>query len=113
MAVTTVGLAGWGSRAGVSALVGAGIGIAATTFMAFAMLRHGPGVSAQRVAWSFFSGWFVKVALTLAMLVAALQSPRIVGFPLLAGYAATYIGYWAAAARWSAPRVDGNFGVAD
>ena len=113
MAAATVSLVGWGSRAGVSALVGAGIGIAATTFMAFAMLRHGLGVSAQRVTWSFFSGWFVKVALTLTMLVAALQSPRIVGFPLLAGYAATYIGYWAAAARWSAPRADGNFGVAD
>lgn len=113
MAVATVALAGWGMRAAVSALAGAGIGIAATAFMAVAMLRHGPGVSAQRVTWSFFSGWIVKVTLTIALLVAALGSPGIAGLPLLAGYAATYIGYWIGAARWGAPRTDGHCGVAD
>ena len=38
-------LAGWGARAAVSAATGAGIGIAATALMAFAMLRHGGGSS--------------------------------------------------------------------
>jgi F0F1-type ATP synthase assembly protein I len=52
-------LVAWGSRAAVSAAAGAGIGIAATALMAFAMLRHGDGASLQRVAWSFFSGWLV------------------------------------------------------
>ena len=64
-------LAVWGPRAGVSALLGAGIGIAATSLMAFAMLRHGEGANPQRVAWSFFSGWVVKVAFTVALLVVA------------------------------------------
>ena len=34
-----------GSRAGASALLGAGIGVAATSLMAFAMLRHGEGAT--------------------------------------------------------------------
>ena len=66
-------LAVWGSRAGASALLGAGIGIAATSLMAFAMLRHGAGASAQRVAWSFFSGWVVKVVFTVALLELGVQ----------------------------------------
>jgi ABC-type nitrate/sulfonate/bicarbonate transport system permease component len=78
-------LAVWGPRAGASALLGAGIGIVATSLMAFAMLRHGEGASAQRVAWSFFSGWVVKVAFTVALLVVAFRSPGVAAavYPLL------------------------------
>lgn len=101
------------ARAGASALIGAGIGIVATSLMAFAMLRHGAGASAQRVAWSFFSGWMVKVFLTIAMLVVALRSPRIAALPLLAGYAVTYVGYWFGATRGGAPKVNGKLGVSD
>lgn len=101
------------ARAGASALVGAGIGIVATSLMAFAMLRHGAGASAQRVAWSFFSGWMVKVFLTIAMLVVALRSPRVAALPLLAGYAVTYVGYWFGAARGGATKVNENLGVSD
>ena len=103
----------WDARAGVSALGGAGIGIVATSLMAFAMLRHGAGATAQRVAWSFFSGWMVKVAFTVAMLVVALRSPRIAALPLLAGYAVTYLGYWLGAARGGATRMNEKLGVSD
>lgn len=102
-----------GGRAGASALAGAGIGIVATSLMAFAMLRHGEGASAQRVALSFFSGWMVKVGFTVAMLVVALRSPRVAAMPLLAGYAATYLGYWLGAARGGTPKVNGKLGVSD
>lgn len=101
------------ARAGVSALIGAGIGIVATSLMAFAMLRHGAGANAQRVAWSFFSGWMVKVFFTIAMLVLALRSPRVAAMPLLAGYAVTYVGYWFGAVRGGATKVDENLGVSD
>jgi F0F1-type ATP synthase assembly protein I len=92
-------LALWGSRAGASALLGAAIGIVATSLMAFAMLRHGAGASAQRVAWSFFSGWLVKIAFTLALLVVALRSPGVDAAALLVAYVATFFGYWLGAAR--------------
>jgi ATP synthase protein I len=88
-----------GVHAGASALLGAGIGVVATSLMAFALLRHGDGASAQRVAWSFFSGWLVKVAFTVALLVLALRSRKVDAVPLLAAYAATFVGYWIGAAR--------------
>jgi len=106
-------LAVWGSRAGASALLGAGIGITATTLMAFAMLRHGEGASAQRVAWSFFSGWAVKVVFTLALLVVAFRSRQVDALPLLAAYVATFFGYWFGVARHGGQNTKRTFGVAD
>jgi ATP synthase protein I len=89
----------WGSRAGGSALVGAGIGVAATSLMAFAVLRHGAGASAQRVAISFFTGWLVKVGLTVALLVVALRSPQVDAVPMVVAYGVTFLGYWFGATR--------------
>jgi len=106
-------LAGWGARAAVSAVTGAGIGIAATALMAFAMLRHGDGASLQRVALSFFSGWLVKVGFTVAALVVAFGSPKVDAVPLLAAYVTTFLGYWFGVARWGGPRSKQTVGVAD
>lgn len=106
-------LAAWGSRAGASALLGAGIGIAATSLMAFAMLRHGEDADPQRVAWSFFSGWVVKVAFTIALLVLAFRSRRVEAGPLLAAYVATFFGYWFGAVRRGGQNTKRTFGVAD
>ena len=106
-------LAVWGSRAGASALLGAGIGIAATSLMAFAMLRHGAGASAQRVVWSLVSGWLVKVVFTVGLLVVAFQSPGVEAAPLLAAYIATFAGYWFGAARAGGQNTKQTFGVAD
>ena len=106
-------LAVWGSRAGASALLGAGIGIAATSLMAFAMLRHGEGADPQRVAWSFFSGWVVKIAFTLALLVLAFRSRGVDAAPLLAAYVATFFGYWFGAARCGGQKTKQTLGVAD
>ena len=79
----------------------------------FAMLRHGAGASVQRVAWSFFSGWAVKVFFTVAMLVVALESPRVDAMPLLAGYVTTFVGYWFGASRWGEPKANEKMGVSD
>jgi F0F1-type ATP synthase assembly protein I len=104
-------LAVWGPRAGASALLGAGIGIAATSMMAFAMLRHGAGADAQRVAWSFFSGWLVKIAFTLVLLVVAFRSPGVDAAPLLAAYVATFFGYAIGAVRKDGQNTKQTFGV--
>ena len=45
-----------GTRAGASALLGTAIGVAATTLMAFAMLRHGEGATLTRATSGFSSG---------------------------------------------------------
>jgi F0F1-type ATP synthase assembly protein I len=88
-----------GAGAGVSALLGTAIGVAATTLMAFAMLRHGEGVSATRAAVGFFTGWLVKVGFTVALLVTAFRSSKVEAVPLLAAYFVTFVGYWIGAAR--------------
>jgi len=103
----------WGARAAVSAATGAGIGVAATALMAFAMLRHGDGASAERLAWGFLTGWVVKVGFTVATLVLALRSPKVDAVPLIAGYAATFLGYWFGAARWGGNKTKRTLGVAD
>ena len=93
-----------GARAGASALLGAGIGVAATSLMAFAMLRHGEGASVS--AWPrrvSSLGWLVKVGLTVALLVMAFRSPNVEAVPLLAAYVATFFGYWFGAARLGEP----------
>jgi len=106
--VALVCLAGLGPRAGASALVGAGIGVAATSLMAFALLRHRADASAGRVALSFFSGWLVKVGLTVALLVLAFRSPRVEPVPMLVAYVATFLGYWLGAARASKAAAGGR-----
>src|SRR5512141_856102 len=98
-AVAAACLLGWGTRAGASALLGAGIGVAATSLMAFALLRHGENATAMRVALSFFVGWVVKVGFTGALLVMAFRSQKVEAVPLLAAYFATFLGYWLGAAR--------------
>jgi F0F1-type ATP synthase assembly protein I len=92
-----------GSRAGASALLGAGIGVAATSLMAFAMLRHGEGATLTRATVGFFLGWLVKVGFTIALLVTAFRSPNVEAVPLLAAYIATFFGYWFGAARLGGP----------
>jgi F0F1-type ATP synthase assembly protein I len=88
-----------GTRAGASALLGTAIGVAATSLMAFAMLRHGEGATLMRATIGFFLGWLVKVGFTIALLVLAFRSPNVEAVPLLAAYVATFFGYWFGAAR--------------
>ncbi|HET9693638.1 MAG TPA: ATP synthase subunit I [Steroidobacteraceae bacterium] len=97
--VATVCCAVAGVRAGASALLGTGIGVAATSLMALAMLRHGEGVSAVRATIGFLTGWLIKVGLTVALLVMAFRSPKVDAVPLLAAYVATFFGYWVGSAR--------------
>lgn len=89
------------AHAGASALLGAGIGVAATSLMAFAMLRPGEGASLTRVTLGFFSGWLVKVGFTVAVMVMAFRSQKVDAVPLLAAYVATFAGYWFGAVRVS------------
>jgi F0F1-type ATP synthase assembly protein I len=101
--VAAICLAIGGTRAGASALLGAAIGVAATTLMAFAMLRHGEGATLARATVGFFLGWLVKVGFTVALLVVAFRSPGVSPVPMLAAYVTTFVGYWIGAARLGGP----------
>ena len=103
-AVAAVCFAISGSRAGASALLGAGIGVAATSLMAFAMLRHGEGATLMRATIGFFLGWLVKVGFTIALLVIAFRSPNVEAVPLLAAYVATFLVTGLARPAWASPQ---------
>ena len=103
LGVAAVAAVGWGAAAASSALLGGGIGIAAATFMVLAVFRYPEGANAMRIAWGFYLGQFLKVALSVALLVMAFTSKGVVPLALLVAYAATFAGYWAAP-RLPAPR---------
>ncbi len=96
LAIAAVCAIGWGAAAAWSAAWGGGIGMAATALMALALFRQGEAAGALRAAGSFYLGQVLKVALTIALLVTAFRSPGIVPAALLAGYAASFAGYWTA-----------------
>ena len=98
ISLVTAGLAGLtgGARAGFSALLGGAMAMAATLVFVVALFRHPDGTPAGRVAWGFFVGWVLKVALTIGLLVLAFRSQNVVPVALLVGYAATYVAYWLA-----------------
>lgn len=87
---------GWGQEAANSALRGGGIGMAATALMVVAVFRYPEGASAARIAWGFYLGQFLKVALSIALLIVAFGAPGAVPAAVLAGYVATFAGYWGA-----------------
>jgi len=96
LGVAAVAALGWGAAAGRSALWGGGIGMAATAFMLLAVFRYPEGASAMRIAWGFYLGQFLKVALSIALLVVAFGTEGVVPLALLVAYVATFAGYWAA-----------------
>ena len=96
LGVAALAALGWGAAAGRSALWGGGIGIAATAFMLLAVFRYPEGASAMRIAWGFYLGQFLKVALSIALLVVAFGTEGVVPLALLVAYVATFAGYWAA-----------------
>ena len=95
---------GWGFWAGRSALLGGGVGVAATLLFAIALFRHREGTSAARVAWGFYLGQALKVLLTVALLALVFRSRGTAPLAVLAGYVATYLAYWITphgpASRW-------------
>jgi ATP synthase protein I len=96
LGVAALAALGWGSAAGRSALWGGGIGIAAAALMLLAVFRYPEGASAMRIAWGFYLGQFLKVALSIALLVVAFGTEGVVPLALLVAYVATFAGYWAA-----------------
>lgn len=104
LAVAALAGAGFGGSAARSALLGGGVGVAATLLFVIALFRHREGSSAARVAWGFYLGQALKVILTVALLALVFRSRGIAPLAVLAGYVATYLAYWftprGPASRW-------------
>ncbi len=100
-AATTIVLAaicliGFDARAAISALLGGGIGVAASLAMVLFMFRGAPGTDAKRILRGAYRGEGVKLALTVVLFVAVLKSYEVAALPFFVAYIATLLGYWIA-----------------
>jgi len=85
-----------GSRAGISALTGGAIGALASFYMVVSMFRHGPKTEPAKVLRSIYQGEFFKLVLTAGLFVLAIRFLEVSFGPMIGGFAATFIVYWAA-----------------
>jgi ATP synthase protein I len=92
VAVTLVCLLVWGRHACLSALAGAGTGVAANMYMTFKALQ--PARTPRRALGQLYLGQLVKVALTVALLLLAARMPHVSWPALLTAYAATLVVFW-------------------
>jgi ATP synthase protein I len=91
-AVALVCLLVWGRYACVSALVGAGTGVAANLYMTFRALQ--PARTPRRALGQLYLGQLIKVALTVALFMLAARLPHLSWPALLIAYAATLVVFW-------------------
>ncbi len=83
-----------GPHEAISALLGGGIGTAAS--LAMVALAFGPwaAASAERILVAFYTGEIAKLVLVVALFIAVLRWMRPSPGALLAAYGATFLVYW-------------------
>ncbi len=87
-----------GRWAAVSALLGGGIGTAASLAMALIAFSRRTPASAERMLAALYAGELAKLVLVVALLSAVLWWLRPAPGALLAAYGATFLVYWIALA---------------
>lgn len=92
----------WGARHGESALTGGAIGVVANLFMTVTALR--PSGSAGAALGRMLFGQFLKVAVTVALVVIVARTGRVAWPAFIATYVATLVVFWLVPAL-SAPRL--------
>ena len=88
-------LIGSDARAAASALIGGGVGVAASLAMVIVMFR-GANADPKRVLRSAYRGEAVKLGITVLLIVAALKFVELAVLPFFVTYAATFLVYWIA-----------------
>ncbi len=89
---------GWmyDARLARSVLVGGGIGLLATGYLAFVLIKHSLRPAKPATVLSLFGNWFVKTGLVLGLLVIALRSRALLPPAVLSGLAGSLVVYWLA-----------------
>ena len=94
-ALATIFAVTLGTKAAVSALVGGGIGLVWTLYMALVLFKHSLTHGVRLSAISFFAGWLFKVVMTVSLLVIALRSKALTPLLVLMGLFGAMVAYWA------------------
>ena len=90
--------AGWlsGSESALSAGTGGGIGVVAGLYQALRMFRINGARSPANIMRGVYIGEALKIALTVALMIAAIRILQVEFLPFIVGYIGTYVVYWAA-----------------
>ena len=94
-ALATIFAVTLGTKAAVSALVGGGIGLVWTVYMALVLFKHSLTHGVRLSAISFFAGWLFKIVVTVSLLVIVLRSRMFAPLAVLAGLFGAMVAYWA------------------
>ena len=84
-----------GTKIAVSALVGGGIGLVWTVYMALVLFKHSLTHGMRMSAVTFLAGWLFKVVVTVSLLVIVLRSRMFAPLAVLAGLFGSMVAYWA------------------
>lgn len=84
----------FGLRAGASVLIGGGIGLVWTAYMAVTMFKHSLDHGARLSVLSFVGGWVLKIALTMCLLVIAFRSKALLPPAILGGLFWSMVAFW-------------------
>jgi ATP synthase protein I len=88
-----------GPLASISALIGGGIGAAATLAQVMVALRNSAGKTPQAVVRGFYRGSAMKLVVTVGLFMLALRGRQLMAAPLFVTYMATFLVYWLALGR--------------
>jgi len=86
----------WDGRMGRSVGVGGGIGLIATSYLAFVLIKHALRPARPATVLSLFGNWLVKTALVLGLLAVALRSAVLTPPAVLFGLGSSLLAYWLA-----------------
>jgi F0F1-type ATP synthase assembly protein I len=96
LGLLTLGLVAWwyDGRVARSVLVGGGIGLLATAYLLFVLIKHSLQPARPATVLSLFGNWLVKTGLVLGLLALALRSPTLLPAAVLLGLASSLLIYW-------------------
>jgi ATP synthase protein I len=97
-----------GANAGLSALIGGGIGTLASLVMALLAFGRGAGTDAQRIVRAFYLGEAAKLGLVVVLFVVVLKAMKVTPAALFGAYVATFFVYWIALANALPPLGGGS-----
>jgi ATP synthase protein I len=85
--------------AGLSALLGGGIGVAASLAMFIVAFRRSAATEAKQIVGAFYRGEAAKLLLTVVLFVVVLSLVEVEVLAFFGGYAGTLLVYWLALVR--------------
>lgn len=94
------------TRSSLSALIGGGIGAAATLVQVGFGLRNSAGKEPQAVVRGFYRGSVMKLLVTVVLFILALRHRNLAPAPLFVTYVATFLVYWLTLARTFRARIE-------